>query len=48
MDICRDHEATVKQMKDMGASGADDVHVVRLQEVGEVRALEDSRTIKNN
>ena len=29
VDVCRAHEATVKQMKDMGANGDDDVHVVR-------------------
>ena len=29
VDMCRAHEATAKQMKDMGANGDDDVHVVR-------------------
>ena len=29
VDVCRAHEATVKRMKDMGANGDDDVHVVR-------------------
>ena len=29
VDLCRAHEATVKQMKDMEANGDDDVHVVR-------------------
>ena len=29
VDVCRDHEATVKQINDMGANGDDDAHVVR-------------------